>query len=487
MQGREWNASRPAFHIPASSALTRRRYKRSHVARVYDRRTSLSSAGVFASSDQSGRAARKAKARLQTTGHFSLFGTTKHLVHSFFLMPKRFSPALAILVCLLGWAIASQLWSALSWGHESFQLTEWLINYSGGFVRRGLPGWLVGLLADATGIQANHLVIGFSAICYGTLLIWFLRRSTRTFPAILILSCIVMGFPAYQDSIVRKDCLGLLFLLACLNLERSRMPRHFTIPAMNLTAIAAILCHEAFAFYGLPALVLFGSRDGKSFDVSTGLRRLLSLLPAAICFLCVTRLHGTPAIAEAVNDSWTPLWRILNPADPSIEHASAAIQALGWDSKKGTSLAITMLTSGFYQPVAWVGVFAISFVLFLLFTGRNEERSLEVRIRVTALLIAQFVFISPLFILGFDYGRWLFLWLASTVMLDTERYAPPRWLESCVARLFAAARIDLLLRRVPVRDWYLLFFGVPVCWNLFNFLTASPLGRHVHRIWSSMP
>jgi hypothetical protein len=178
------------------------------------------------------------------------------------------------------------------------------------------------------------------------------------------------------------------------------------------------------------------------------------------------------------------LWRILHPGDPAIEQASAAIQALGWDSKQGMSLAITMLTSGFYQPVAWAGVFAISFGLFLLFTGRNGEQSIEVRTRVTALLIAQFVFISPLFILGFDYGRWLFFWLASTVMLDTEKFTPPRWLESLVARLFAAMRIDLLLRRIPVHDWYLLLFGVPVCWNIHNFLFASPLMRHARIIWS---
>ena len=219
--------------------------------------------------------------------------------------------------------------------------------------------------------------------------------------------------------------------------------------------------------------------------IPPGSWRSLRLLPAAICFLCVARLHGTPAIAEAVNDSWLSLWRILNPGNPAIEQSSAAIQALGWDSKQGMSLGITLLTSGFYQPVAWAGVFAISFVLFVLFTGRDEEQSLDVRIRVTAILIAQFVFISPLFILGFDYGRWLFFWVASTVMLDTVRFAPPRWLESSVARLFAAARIDVLLRRIPVHDWYLLFFGVPVCWNIFNFLTASPITRHVHLIWSS--
>ncbi len=80
-----------------------------------------------------------------------------------------------------------------------------------------------------------------------------------------------------------------------------------------------------------------------------------------------------------------------------------------------------------------------------MFTGRDEERSLEVKTRVTAILLAQLIFISPLFLLGFDYGRWLFFWVASTVMIDTQRLVAPRWLESASARFFRKSRVDHLL------------------------------------------
>jgi hypothetical protein len=214
------------------------------------------------------------------------------------------------------------------------------------------------------------------------------------------------------------------------------------------------------------------------------LRRCLALLPSAICFLCVAVFHGTPQIAAAVNDSWRPLWLILDPGNPQILSPSAAIQALGWSSQEGLSLGITVLTSGFYQPMAWASVFALSFALVVMFTGRDEERRLEVRTRVTAILLAQFIFISPLFLLGFDYGRWLFLWVASTVMIDTQRLAAPRWLESATAGFFRKSNANHLLERLPANDWYLLFFGVPVCWNIHNFMVASPISRHVHLIWS---
>ena len=395
----------------------------------------------------------------------------------------KFSTALGIMICLLLWAIGVQLHSSLSWGHESWQLTEWLINYSGGFVRRGLTGAVVQILSETSGIRANLVAIIWSTACYLALAVWFLRRSTRTFPVILILSCVVMGFPAYQDCILRKDCLGLLLLLGCLKVDNSQLPRPLALIGINLLAGVAILCHEAFIFYSLPALVLFTRRDEEPLSSFSLLRRSLPLLPAVACFTLASIHHGTPAIAEAVNDSWLPLWRAIDPANLHLETPSAAIEALGWTSQQGLSVAGYMLTSGFYQPLAWFFVFAVSFLLMILFTDRDAAPALDVKTRVTAILLAQLAFISPLFLLGFDYGRWLFLWVASSMMLHTLERRAPRWLESWVASIFEKARFGRLIAWLPARDWYLLFFGVPVCWNIYNFLVASPISRHLHLLW----
>ena len=100
-----------------------------------------------------------------------------------------FSPALAIMIALLLWAACSQFIAALSWGHESWQLGDWLINYAGGFVRRGLTGTLVQLVSGATGLQANYVVILASLACYCLLALWFLHRCAGYFPAALVLSC----------------------------------------------------------------------------------------------------------------------------------------------------------------------------------------------------------------------------------------------------------------------------------------------------------
>ena len=402
-------------------------------------------------------------------------------------MPTKPSPALAILILLLLSALVSQLIAALSWGHASFQLTEWLINYSGGFVRRGLPGALIGSISETTRIQANYIAIFLGLVFYLVLATYLLLRATPTFPAILILSCIVIGFPAYQDSIVRKDCLGLLFLIGILSVDRSRLPRTTAILVINLLAGVAILSHETFVFYALAAFILFRHRDREEVTLADFTRRSLSLLPAAGCFLLTVIYHGTPEQAEAVNQSWLPLWRLTDPGNPGLETPSAAISALGWTSEKGLSLSLYLLTSGFYQPMAWAMVFIIAFGLVILFTDRNNLSSasarLNVKIKFTALLVGQWILISPLFLLGVDYGRWLFLWVASSIILYINDRRAPRWLESLVESIFIKAKLPQLFKRLPAKDWYLLFFGVPVCWNLHNFLFASPISRHLETIW----
>ncbi len=402
-------------------------------------------------------------------------------------MPAKPSPALAILIGLLLWSLASQLIEAFSWGHASFQLTEWLINYAGGFVRRGLPGAVIWMIANPTGIQANHMAIFSGFLCYILLTIYLLRRATPTFPAILILSCIVIGFPAYQDSIVRKDCLGLLFLIGILSVDRSHLSRTTVILIINLLAGVAILSHETFVFYALAAFILFNQRNREKRTVGEIALQSLSLLPAAGCFLLTVIYHGTPEQANAVNQSWLPLWRLTDPGNPGLETPSAAIYALGWTSEQGLSLSLYMLTSGFYQPMAWAMVFVIAFGLVILFTGRDNMNSdsvnLDVKIKFTAILVGQWILISPLFLLGVDYGRWLFLWVASSIIFYINERRAPRGLEVLVESVFVKAKLPQLFKRLPARDWYLLLFGVPVCWNLHSFLFASPISRHLETIW----
>jgi hypothetical protein len=55
-------------------------------------------------------------------------------------MRDRFRCLFAILLVL---AIAKHFIHSFGEGHDSWSISEWLVNYGGGFVRRGLPGELI--------------------------------------------------------------------------------------------------------------------------------------------------------------------------------------------------------------------------------------------------------------------------------------------------------------------------------------------------------
>lgn len=381
---------------------------------------------------------------------------------------------------LLVWQAARQFHASLGWGHDSWQLTEWLINYGGGFVRRGLPGSLLAACSGMTGIQANHLVIGISFALYGLLLALLLRRTRGHFAPVFVLSCVAMGFPAYQDCIVRKDCALLLLFLGCVRLIESKRPVLPTAGLLNLTCCLALLCHETFAFIAFPTLLWFArARDGGWCGLPLW-RRTLLLAPSLACMAAVVLRHGDPATADAVNRSWIPLWLRITPGAAGIDQPAAAIEAIGWTTEKGLSLGLTLLTSGFYQPMAWATVFAISFILTLSFAcgGRaRTTRDREGTERLTGILLVQLLALGPLFLLGYDYGRWLFDWVISSMILHSGGFRVPDPAARVIGMACGRIPLHSITGIVRPRCWVLLLFGVPVCWNLAAFLQAGPVGR----------
>jgi hypothetical protein len=164
-------------------------------------------------------------------------------------------------------AIVFQLYKSFKWGHDSWQMTEWLINYSGGFVRRGLSGELFYWLAKITEIQAIYFVIFFSLVVYLVLLFYFLIQAKGVFPVYLILSPVLLGSAAYQDFIIRKDALGILLLIFCLSVSERKWTEFTRLFFMNVIAVTAILLHESFLFFGLPVLVLVNANPRNDHSV----------------------------------------------------------------------------------------------------------------------------------------------------------------------------------------------------------------------------
>lgn len=385
--------------------------------------------------------------------------------------------------------MGDQFLRSLYWSHSSWQITEWLINYAGGFVRRGLSGEALLYISQILNIAANHLAILLSFAIYGALLFFLIKNAREIYSPATLISPLLMGAPAYQDFIVRKDVLILCILVISLKLAVRKDHEARTSIALAIICAAGVLIHEAYFFVAFPVITAALLRKTDLMPSGQISRPLFSTSLVGLAFISsfVTTVifKGSPKIALAIHNSWGPLWIQIDKTNCCITQPSAAIDAIGWSTSKGVSLSFSLLSTfsdGIYVPLAWI---CIIIVCFWLMIGRSLLAHHEQLKHFAAIMLLQLVSLSPLFILGWDYGRWIFLWLVSSVLI----YVVIPLSGSLAPTLFNRAADKLLthrLFRIKPPFWFLLIFGVPVCcWSIVSQIRSAPIGyalAHFYRL-----
>lgn len=402
-----------------------------------------------------------------------------------FILTKKLSKSilLLILVSFLVGAACNQFRVSFSWSYDSWQITEWLINYAGGFVRRGLPGEILRSSSRLLNINANEIAIFISFFLYVILFVFLLNKTNKKFSPFLIFSSIVMGAPAYQDFIVRKDVLVVVLFLLGIKLATIVKGNIINSIFLAFLCAAAILTHESFFFVAIPSVLLVLFCNARSCSskkmVVDQFAFVIVAIVAIISFSFVVAFKGNSVIAFEINQSWFPLWKKLSVQECCFDRPSAAIDGIGWTTMRGLSLTAGLLKTfswGIYVPFAWLLtiVFCYWMIVQSVISNCVSDRKIIARI-----LLFQLTCISPLFVLGWDYGRWIFLWSTSSLILfvfhskvDFLNKMPTSWL--------AEKTLNFSIFNVKPNFYVLLFFGVPVCcWSVVGYVKSSPIGYYL--------
>jgi len=370
------------------------------------------------------------------------------------------------------------IYSSFKWGRDNWGITEWLINYSGGFVRRGLPGSILQYISELISVKSNILAILISLIIYACVVFWFVKIAKEKFSCMTIFSPILLGAPLLGNFLIRKDLLGIAFLIGCLLVEKRLLPLFFKSVIINILAISSIFSHEAFFFYAVPLLILF-----RAFHRKIGLSRAaLSYSPTLLAFFLIIIFKGDSDIAFAINQSLSELWTDIDPKDCCVETPSAAIDALQWSTSQGLSLSLSVLSEfsfGIYTPVAWLTTMYVCYVyLIRMLNVGNSSIDIEIRekSKLTIIIIFQFMMVFPLFILGWDFGRWIFLWAISSIIFYLLKldlfYFFGESVKKIVVNIINKSKLPY-----SVKEWHFLFFGVPgCCWSVYGYIISTPVG-----------
>lgn len=392
-----------------------------------------------------------------------------------------------LLVAFFGLAFFGRLFERLAYAislakqpldfAESYALTEWLINYSGGFVRRGLPGEILHGLYRYFAIPPNFSIAVLTVslfLIYG-LVVW--RKATDFIPRWALLTSPLLGFPVYMGQMfLRKDIFILLMLIIAVVLV-TKFRSRFADAMASICIALLVVSHEIGAFLVIPSIAaLMVLREVHSTDLFSALKRacpnLLWLILPIAAFLTIAVHSGTKRTAAIVASSWRSAY------NPQVAFPGPS-GAISWLGKSVRHEVIPESTSLLNQQFLFVPYWLI-LVLALLSGIILVASAISLRSQVSAwffvwCVVLQFLCLSPLFILALDHARWVILALNSGFLLTilTPRHWQERWCQIFPMPSALASR-SLPAWVIPVG---LAFWGLPfVFWNPYAWLVSAPIG-----------
>lgn len=327
----------------------------------------------------------------------------------------RWSRLLSVLVLLFAGGVSIALVysstiqepSSLKWSAWAFY--EWLINFEGGFVRRGLSGHIIRQMAPAAEVEVVNLVVFvqfalFVLVSIAFAMVFVVGLRSTAFFVFCPLSFLGMALGShyfYRKEIVFYVGVFLAALLMALLQRRdSKLVRGAIFAVIGVWTAIGPFVHEAFIFYCAPifALMLAKLMGDRFRSVVIGSYIALSVL----LFGVLAAFAGTESMA---NQIWFSLSDNARSFYPSATPAGG-ISAIGWSTRHAVALSISALLGGMAT------YYLMSLIMAYLVVGLvvSEQRGLSMAIVVTsphfiagfALILISFL---PLFVVSWDWGR----------------------------------------------------------------------------------
>lgn len=213
--------------------------------------------------------------------------------------------------------------NVMNGGLNSYEYSEFLINYQGGFVRRGLIGEILYRIYLSHPFHVKGILLSVCCLIYLWNCLFFYRRFKKyDLCWWLLLSPLFLNFTTY---IVRKDYLLYALLIAIVFLLRPSSRDILNKSIACLLVLISLLIHEAFLFWGvvLYAIVLLTDNRHKVLNYSF---IAIPLIAVAI----ISHFKGSTEVAHTIVSSWNS----IIPGSPLKHITYNSIGAIGWDTSQ---------------------------------------------------------------------------------------------------------------------------------------------------------
>ena len=366
---------------------------------------------------------------------------------------------------------------------RNYAATDYLINYQGGFVRRGMIGEVLYQLRLHLGIDPLPVLVVLAVACFVVLAVLMVRAFRRKGLALYILPlviCMGMTFAARKD----YGMIVLLWLAVWAYLHLEKAWAKVAVPVMVLLFLLNV--HEASLLFAWPLLALMMLREK---GIGKWMKAVGVMAPVAM-FVVLCCFKGTVEMAQAIHDSWKPFlpetWGEV-PDDNSIA-------AIGWSAKNTMLMHLwwnyfcyypdfPLLHGWMVRPVVYLLIFYLLANYPLVFRTADEGQCRRDGVNMGRIALFQFLMLLPMFtVLSNDLGRVVCYWTLSSLvfylLVPAERMEGlfPRFFCRMADGLNAGLSKVLKPRRAVLAALMLVICFTPVKLNLHIAISLSTLG-----------
>ena len=312
--------------------------------------------------------------------------------------------------------------------YQSWEISEWLINYEGGFVRRGLTGQLLWSLEQWFPYDIRVALMGICIIASAIFLCLILRVFKKEGWSLLIIPTgFCLGFTLF-NLWGRRDYISLMLTFSLFLLFRHvlRHPRQWLAwVAFYILSALQLLMHEASFFYTFPILMLYGFHHhrGQRLSIAKSLcTSALQFLPVVLVMGAACIFKGNENVAQAIWDSWGP---VVGRYQADVSKMGWGVFALTWSPELIFPSHFSTSLMGDVSPAVW----RIPLVLLNLLAGYYLVTRLNAvdmglyrpkpmnHVMMSNVALIQFVAMLPMFtVLSCDWGRTIPYWVISSLM-----------------------------------------------------------------------
>ena len=279
--------------------------------------------------------------------------------------------------------------------------SEWLINYQGGFVRRGLVGEILIQINSFLNFEIRNLVFIFEIfllfIYYFYIIVFFKKVDFSPLIILIIFSPLGFLFPVTEtEAIARKEvllfCLYLLYLSSILkeNQKLTYLILFLGLPIINLAWDGNIFYISFFIYTFFISKINVNKKEVIIF--------LISLIPYLISSIILITTKSNDQMLEE-------MCKAIN------EPCFGAMNFLDYSFKDQMNYGLSRLKIEYF--IRYLFIFVICFSPFLLIFYDQKNKN-KIFLGYVVCVIPTFIF----FYISFDWGRYLnILYMFSVITL----------------------------------------------------------------------